>query len=119
MFSDTTTLSINAVNKTLSRVAFGDRKGTFESAADGLTLNVAHSVTNGKRKRKVVRLDHVGTAADPLVTGISRPISSSFQFVMDIPSVGYSIADVENYVEALAIWLNVQANRDKLINGES
>lgn len=119
MFSDTTTVSINAVSKTLARVAFGDRKGTFESAPDGLTLDIQHQTTGAKRKRKSVRLSHTGIAADPLLTGVSRPISASFTFAMDVPPVGYTTGDLENYVEAIATWLSVQANRDKLINGES
>lgn len=119
MFADSTTVSVNAVSKTLARVAFGDRKGTFESAADGLTLDIQHQVTGAKRKRKSVRLSHTGIAADPLLTGINRPISASFTFAMDVPPTGYTLVELENYVEALAKWLDVQANRDKLINGES
>lgn len=119
MFSDTTTVSVNAVNKTLVRTAFGDRKGTFESASDGLALDIQHQITGAKRKRKSVRLSHTGIAADPLLTGVSRPISASFTFAMDVPQTGYTLSDLENYVEAVAKWLDVQANRDKLINGES
>jgi len=119
MFPEPISLTIATVAKSLQRVSSGDQRGVFKNATEGLKLTISHSETNAKRQRKVVRLDHAKNAVDPLLTGVSRPVSSSITLSVDFPLVGYTTVEMEDYIEALAIWLSVQGNRDKLVNGES
>lgn len=117
MFSDSQTLTANAVNTVLTRVGYGDRKGVFENATSGDKLTISH--TFGKRFRRQVRHDKVLVTADPLIAGVSRNTSYSVYTVVDFPSSGVTPAMIEDALEQQATWLAVQANRDKLVNGES
>lgn len=117
MLSNDQTITLNAVARTLKRVAFGDRKGEFEDSTNGLKLLVAHTV--GKRARRVVKLTQDKIVADPYVTGLSKPISLSISTTIDAPLLGFTPVDVEKALKALADWLAVQANRDAIVNGES
>lgn len=118
MFSDTLTLTINAVAKTLTRVDGTGGRGVFRNIAEGLRVTLTQSETKAKRTIAGVRIDHEKLAADPLVTGINKPVSSSLRVILDYPILGYTVVEKEDHLEALADWLKVQANRDKLINGE-
>jgi len=117
MFTEPQAVIVNAVSKSLNRVAFGDRSGTFESRADGLKLRISH--VEGKRNRRTVRLDSVKTAADPLLDGVSKQYSMSAIFTVDAPLVGYSDTEVAQIVQALTDWLDIPANLTKVIGGES
>lgn len=117
MFTEPQTVTVNAVAKNLPRVSMLDRSGTFESAADGLTLRVSHNL--GKRNRRTVRLDITKTAADPLLDGVSRPYSMSAYLVIDHPQVGFDATETLNNVQALVDWLDVAGNLSKVVGGES
>lgn len=117
MFSEPQTLTIGAAAKTLARIAFGDRTGTFESSADGLRLRISHIL--GKRTRRSARADFTKTAADPLLDGVSRQYGSSVSFAIDHPPVGFNATELETNAKALITWLNTGDNLKKLINGES
>lgn len=117
MFTDPQTVTVNAVGKTLPRVSVGDRKATYESPADGITLNFTHVV--GKRNRHTVRLDIVKTAADPLLDGVSRQYSMSAYTVVDVPPLGFSLAEQKLNVKALLDYLNASTNTEKVLAGES
>jgi len=120
MFSDTLSLTINAVAKTLSRVDGTGGRGVFRNVTEGLTTTISQSETKANRRIMGVRIDHKKLAADPLLTGVNRAVSASVRLVADYPNSGvYTVAEMEDHLEALAIWLSVQGNRDKLINGES
>jgi hypothetical protein len=117
MFTDPASVTVNAVAKTLPRVAVGDRKATYESSADGLTLNITHVV--GKRNRHTVRLDIVKTAADPLLDGVSKQYSMSAYIVVDAPPIGFTLAEQKLNVKALLDFMNASTNTDKVLAGES
>jgi hypothetical protein len=117
MFSDPQTVTVNAVAKTLPRVSVGDRKATYESPADGLTLSITHVV--GKRLRHTERLDIVKTAADPLLDGVSRQYSMSAYLVVDVPTIGFTLAEQELNLSALLDHINASTNSEKLLAGES
>lgn len=119
MFTDTISLTINAVAKTLARVDGTGGRGVFRNTTEGLRFTITQSETKARRSIMGVRIDHEKTAADPFLTGVSRPFSASVRLTADYPNLGYSAQDKEDHLEALAIWLSVQGNRDKLINGES
>lgn len=119
MFSDTTTLTLNAVAKTLTRVDGSGGRGIFRNMAEGLKLTITQSETKARRAVTGVRIDHEKVSADSLLTGVNRPYSASLRILTDYPIQGYTVTEKEDHLEALADWLKVQANRDKLINGES
>lgn len=117
MFADTQNVSVNGVGAQLPRVAFGDRKGTFENVAAGLRLTISHVL--GKRVRRNVRIDFNKMIDDPLLEGVNRPVSMSAYTVLDVPTVGYTPTEVADNLEALAVFLSDENNRLKLVNGES
>lgn len=118
MFTDTLTLTINAVAKTLTRVDGSGGRGIFRNITEGLRVTLTQSETKAKRVIHGVRFDHEQLFADPFVSGVSRPVSGSIKLIVDYPSLGYTVVQKEDHLEALATWLAVQGNRDKLLNGE-
>lgn len=118
MFTDTITLTINAVAKTLTRVDGTGGRGVFRNVSEGLRVTLTQSETKARRLITGVRLDHEKLAADPLLTGVNRPVSGSIRLIVDYPSLGYTVVEKEDHLQAVADWLAVQANRDKLLNGE-
>lgn len=117
MFADPQTVTVNAVAKTLPRVSVGDRKASYESTADGLGLTITHVV--GKRNRHTVRLNIDKTAADPLLDGVSKAYSMSAYIVIDVPPLGFTLAEQKLNVKALLDHLNASTNTDKVLAGES
>lgn len=118
MLAEPVTIIVNAVSKSLQRVAFGNRAGEFESRADGLKFKVSH--TSGKsRNHRTVRLDSTKTAADPLLDGVSRQYSMSAYLVIDSPTVGYSDTEVSQIAQAIIDWCDIPANLAKVVAGES
>lgn len=117
MLSETQTVTVNAVAKTLPRIDMGGRKGIFRSLVDGLTLTVSH--VSGKRERATVRTDFVKTAADPLLDGVSKQYSMSVYSVIDAPPVGFSPTEIAQNAQAHVDWMDVPANLAKVVNGES
>lgn len=117
MFANTQTVSVNGTGAQLPRIAFGDRRGTFENVAAGLRLTISHTL--GKRQRKVVRIDHSKTVTDPLLAGVNRAVSASVYSTVDMPNVGYSPSEIDDLLESLAIFLSVPENRAQIANGES
>lgn len=118
MFADTLTLTLNTVAKTLTRVDGSGGRGIFRNTAEGLKVTLTQSETKAKRGIMGVRIDHEKLAADPLLTGVNQPASASVRLTADYPALGYTLQEKEDHLEALADWLKVQANRDKLLNGE-
>lgn len=117
MFTDPQTVTVNAVAKSLPRVASGNYDGAFESVADGLKLRVSHAF--GKRDRRTVRLDSKDIAADPYLDGTNRPISMSAYLVVDAPPQGYTATEISYHVQALIDWLDTPANLAKVLGSES
>jgi len=117
MFTDPQTITVNAVAKTLPRVGQKDYDGTFESVVDGLKLRVTHIF--GKRTRRTVRFDSSKLAADPYISGTTRPVSMSAYLVIDTPLNGYTTAEVSQAAQGLIDWLDTPANLAKVLGNES
>lgn len=117
MFTEPQTVIVNAISKTLNRVAFGDRRGTFHSIADGIKLQVFHN--SGKREASTVKIDFTKIGADPFSNGVSKPYSMSVYTTLNYPEVGFSVTELTNNLQALVDWLDVPANLSKVVNGES
>lgn len=117
MLADPQSVTVNAVAKSLPRVASGNYDGTFQSVADGLKLRVSHSF--GKRDRRTVRLDSNDISEDPYLDGTSRPVSMSVYLVVDAPPVGYTPTEISHNVQGLIDWLDTPANLAKVLGSES
>jgi hypothetical protein len=117
MFAEPQSVTVSGSAKSLPRVQFGDRNGTFESVAAGLVLKLSHLI--GKRNRRTVRLDSTKTSADPFQTDVNRQYSMSAYLVIDHPPVGFTAAETEANAKALIDWLAVAGNLTKVVGGES
>lgn len=118
-FADPQTVTINAVAQTLPRTSSEGHAGEF-TKDDGLVqLKVSHQ--NGRRIRRLIRLDHSKVAADPFATGVNVKYSMSVQLVVDVPPVGYTIAEQKQIVDALAAYLSASsgARVTQLLGGEN
>lgn len=115
--ADPQTVTVNALAKTLPRVASGDFSGTFMSVVDGLTFSVKH--TEGRRNRSNVRLDFEKIAADVLVPTSNKPYSLSVYLVIDTPLQGFTTAEIGYYLKAVSDWVAIAGNQTKILNHES
>ncbi len=117
MFAEPQSVTVNAVAKSLPRVSFGDRKGTFSTSIGDIGLTISHDLKS--RNRRNVRLDFAKTAADPLLDGVSRQYTMSAYVVVDHPKVGFDNTEVKNNLKALVDYLAIAGNLDKIVGGES
>jgi len=116
-FADPTSVTINAVSKSLARVTQDGRTGVFELASDGLVLKVSHVIK--KRASRMVRLDRTVTRADAL-TGLNTPVTDSIWIVYNAPTgLTVPISEQKYMLNALADFIKVAGNQDKFLNGES
>lgn len=115
-FSDPQSVTISGAAVSLPRTGLGPQSGVFE-ANDGLTsLSINH--TKGRRVRHIIRLDVAKIVADPLITGVNTKVSMSAQLHVDVPLVGYTVADQELIVKALTSYLTT-AKVTQLLGNES
>lgn len=118
-FSDPQSVTINAVANTLPRTSSGENSGSFTKDDGNVKLTISHAY--GKRNRRTVRLDHRKIAADPLVAAQNLQYSMSCYIVVDVPVVGYTVAEAKQIVDALTAYLTASsgANVTKVLGGES
>lgn len=118
-YADPQTVTINAVAQTLPRVSSGPNAGAFQKDDATVKLSVSHSY--GNRTRRVIRLDHSKVAADPLMASVNVRLSASIYMVVDLPPVGYSVAEAKQIVDALTGYLTATsgARATQLLGGEN
>lgn len=117
-YADPQSITISGTAISLPRVSSGTNAGAF-SAADGTTvLRVSHNY--GKRNRRTARIESTKIAADPL-TSANAKYSMSAYIVIDVPPVGYTVAEAQAVVAGLTKWLTDTsgANVAKLLGGEN
>lgn len=119
-FSDPQSVTINAVANSLPRVSSGVRSGQFAKDDGNIVLTVDHAPSKG-RVRRTVRIDHRKVAADPLMAGANRQYSMSAYLVVNVPDVGYSIAEQKQIVDGLTAYLTAStgARVTQLLGGEN
>lgn len=98
----------------LPRTGLGMNTGTFTAPDGTAKVEVLHQ--NAKRLRARGRTEHSKIAADPLLAHNTR-YGMSVYTVVDRPTVGYSIAEQVEIVNAHIVWLQSQVT--KLLGGES
>jgi hypothetical protein len=115
-FADPQSVTLNAVANSLPRVSVDLNSSIYRKDDGNVQLDI--SDIYGKRARRSVRLTHRKVAVDPLVPANSTPYSMSAYLVVDVPLVGYSIAEQKYNVDGLVGWL-ISANITKLLGGEN
>lgn len=108
--------TINAVS--CPRVSSGTDSGKFRAADTTHELVINHAY--GKRIRRTIRLNHNKIAADPLTSDNVR-YSMSAYLVVDVPTVGYTVAEAKVIVDALTAYLTAStgAKVTQLLGGEN
>jgi len=118
-FADPQSVTIVGGAVSLPRISAGENRGAFQSA-DGLTrLSVAHAY--GQRTRRTIRLDLSKVAADPFESTINNKYSMSAYLVVDVPTVGYTTADIVTNSAGLLTFLTATTNAKltQLMGGEN
>lgn len=118
-FADPQSVTINAVANSLPRTSSGLNTGAFTKDDGNVKLEVSHST--GKRIRRQLKLTHRKVAADPLLSGANVSYSMSTYIVVDTPTVGYSVAEAKQIVDALVAYLaaSTGARVTQLLGGEN
>lgn len=116
-YADPISVTYNAVATNLPRISSNANSGAFRAADGSLAVSVSHSY-GASRNRRQLRLDHQKVAADPLVTAQNLRYSMSAYVVVDVPIVGYTVAEQKLVLDALTGFLGVAANANKLLGGE-
>lgn len=118
-FADPQSVTISGTTISLPRVSSGTNSGAFQSN-DGLVReSVSHSY--GNKVRRVIRLDHSKTAADPLITGNNAVYSMSVALTTVAPKAGYTVAEQKAVVDGFIAQLQATSGalETKLLGGES
>lgn len=115
MFADPQSVTVNSVAQSLPAIKREDFSSSYRKDDGSYTLVVSHA--EGKRNRRVVRLENRKVAADPL-TADNVEYSMSVYLVIDTPPVGYTNAEAKDIALGLTAWLS-SANILKVLGGES
>lgn len=118
-FADPQSVTINAVANSLPRTSSDVNAGGFTKDDGTVALRVSHQY--GRRNRRLIRLDHSKVAADPFLAGTNVKYSMSVQLVVDVPPVGYTVAEQKQIVDALVAYLSATsgAKVTQLLGGEN
>lgn len=103
----------------LPRTSSSIGAGAFTSADGNTTLLVSSQY--GTRTRRTARLNMQKIADNPYNDGLNSLFSMSAYLVVDIPVLGYSLADQEANVGALTAWLTASSSAKvaQLLGGEN
>jgi hypothetical protein len=118
-FTDPQTITINAIARTLARVDV-DPQGVFYSA-DGLSKETIGQATSGKdRFRRLIRFDDKKIAANPFDSSLNAYYNMGVYLVVDVPSVGYTVAEQKLVVDGFLAYLTASsgAKVTQLLGGE-
>jgi hypothetical protein len=91
----------------------------FNTPEGDLVLTISHQT--GKRYRRSVRLTSNKVVPDALQPSVNTPVSASAFVVVDVPKMGFTVADQTALVAALTKYLSdaTNANTVRLLGGES
>jgi hypothetical protein len=119
MFTEPQSVTISGTAHSLPRVSSGENSGSFKKDDGSISYSVAHSY--GKRQRRTAAIVHSKFAADPLFPTQNVPYSMTFRLVVDVPAVGYTVAEQKAVIDGFLANLQATsgANITKLLGGES
>jgi hypothetical protein len=118
-FADPQSITVVGGAVSLPRVSSGVNQGIFRSADNNTVLTVADSY--GKRTRRTARLDLFKIATDPYSSTLNTRFSMSAYVVIDVPTVGYTLADEVTNTAGILTWLTASTNAKltQLMGGET
>lgn len=100
MFADPQTLTVNSVAKSLPRIMIDGQKAIYQMADQTFTLTVSHQPAKDGRVRSTVRVEQKAIVTNPL-DNTNDYDTLVFYYVLDRPSFGFSMAQVEQLVAAI------------------
>jgi hypothetical protein len=117
-YADPQSVTISGSATSLPRTSSGVDSGAFQAPDGTIAVRVSHQY--GKRTRRTARLEHSKIATDPL-TAANTKYSMTAYVVLDVPPVGYTVAEAQAVGLALTKWLSDTsgANLAKLLGGEN
>lgn len=118
-FADPQSVTINAIAKSLARISSGPNSGIFQKDDGEVKLSVSHAYN--RRVRRTIRLDHKKIAADPLMPSTNTQYSMASYLVVDLPVVGYTVAEAKQVIDGLTAYLTASsgARVTQLLGGEN
>lgn len=118
-FADPQSITISGTALNLPRTSFDGQKGEFSANDGSAKITVSHQ--NGKRHRRLIRLDHTKISPDPLVAAALVQSGMSISLVIDTPKSGYSVAEAKAVVDGYIAYLSAStgAKITQVLGGES
>lgn len=107
MFADPQTVTISGAGQTLARTGVSLSSGTFSKSDSLVELVVGQAA--GKRNRRSLRLNHRKIAANPFDSSLNAEYSMSVYVVVDVPKVGYTVAEAQAVVDGFVNYLAASA----------
>jgi len=82
-------------------------------------MSVSH--TNGKRFRRVIRVDASKVSADPLIPTQNTRNNMACYLVVDVPANGYTITEQKAVIDAFTAYLTASSSAKvaQLLGGEN
>lgn len=121
MFADPQSVTVNAVAKSMPRIAIGDvatgKPTRYEFFDGSFSLEIAHQTTKAGRIRTTVELVETKAVTDPISTETDSD-SCTVRVLVDRPSYGWTDVQLGYLTEAIKAWLTT-ANVTKLYGRES
>lgn len=119
-FSDPQSLTVVGGAVSLPRVGTTLNQGIFQSSDGNAKLTLSHS-PGGSRTRHLARVDLRKIASDPFTSTLNAQYTMAAYLVVDVPNVGYSVADQVTNAAGLASWLTATTNArlTQFLGGES
>jgi hypothetical protein len=111
-FTDPQTLTINAVPFVCARIKSDGYRSEYEDPTSAVKMTISHQESKG-RTRRMVRCDKRVVAADPL-TSVNEYKDLGCYLVIDEPEYGFTDAEIDYVVQALAVWLSTANVTDVL-----
>ena len=122
MLTDPQSLTYNGTATSLPLVSSGTMSRDYVSADGSLRLSISHVQTKAGRWRRVIRVRHTKIAADPFTSGKNLSYDCSFSVIADMPSVGYTAAELDLVADSLLKWCTGSGSTavfDRVVAGES
>jgi len=117
--ADPQSVVISGTTHSLPRVGMNGTASTYRNADGTVTEVISHAY--GRRNRRSARINFSKVAPDPLFPAQNVPHSMSAYIVVDIPKVGFTIAEQKAVVDGLIAQLNATSGAllTKILGGES
>lgn len=117
MFADPQSITVNSVAQSMPRIETGTRKSIYQKNDQSFTLTLSHQTQANGRVRHLARFDQRAVVTNPL-DSTNDYDTLSFYVVIDRPSYGFTMTQVEQLITGFKTWLD-NTCVDKLFGQES